>query len=83
MMKQDNFPLPKGTRQQACPTAYFEPIFGAKFSPFNNITESFEFNYFSNAFDLISAMRGVSKSLEKSERISFTKQKESLGAMSV
>ncbi len=61
----------KGTQKKALPTAYFESIFGAKFAPFK---EAFEFNYFSNAFDLFSAMRKVSREDGRGLREVFLKE---------
>ena len=67
----------KGTRKESLPTAYFEAIFGAKFAPFSN--NSFEFNYFSNAFDLFTAMREISREDSRSFRnIFLTEAKEIL-----
>lgn len=67
------FPLYlKGTIEEALPTAYLQPIFGAVFAGSSDI------NYFSNAFELLSAMRKVPRETARNIKKAFLQEAKEL-----
>ena len=57
----------KGDRKSSCPSEFFEPILGTKFSILDKSTESSVFTYYSNAFELFGNMCDIPR--EKSREI--------------
>ncbi|MCB1073700.1 MAG: tetratricopeptide repeat protein, partial [Chlamydiia bacterium] len=66
----------KGSRKEACPTAYFEPIFGTKFN--NAATDVSQFHYFLNAFELFASMRNIERETATSIRDAFLREMKTI-----
>ena len=65
---QTIFPLYlKGERKSSCPSVFFEPILGTKFTFLDKSNEASVFSYYPSIFELLGVMRGIPR--ERSRQI--------------
>lgn len=61
----------KGEREKACPSDFFEPILGTRFTCLERSTNASVFSYYSPAFELFGALKGISRRLIRRKREEF------------